>query len=98
MMGRFCVIDCRHGIAQTGNDLLNSREAEPLVVVQAEVAAPGIEQLDGGSASGDLGFEIRDGSLYDSVQEIAKNSWVVVEKALGRRETLSRPAFHHVAR
>src|SRR6267143_102042 len=98
MVGCLRVVNDRHGVAKTGNEFLNGGEREAVVVVKVKLAAPGIEQLDGGGAGSDLGFEIRNRCLPDAMKQIAEGLWLVVEEAFRRREAFFRFAFHHVTR
>ena len=50
------VVDDGSGAAEAGDDFLCGGECECFVVAQREFAAPGVEELDGGGAGGDLSF------------------------------------------
>ena len=41
---------------ERGDDFLYGGESEVFVVAEGEFAAPGVEELDGGGAGGDLSF------------------------------------------
>jgi len=80
-VGRLRVVNDRHGVAKTGNEFLDGGKREAVVIVKIKLPAPGIEQLDGGGAGGDLGFEIRNRCLSNAMKQIAEGLWLVIEEA-----------------
>src|SRR5229473_93956 len=90
------VVDDRNGATNRQDDLLHSGKREIFVVLRVQLAAPGIEQLDGRRARGDLGLQIGNRCLSDAMEQRAKGFWLVVQKALYGGETLFGLAFNHV--
>src|SRR5712692_2812056 len=92
------VVNERNTSAHSGNDFLDGWKREIPVVLQIQLAAPGVEQLDSGSPRGDLGVQVRNRCLSNAVEQFAEGLRLVVETALGRGKAFLRFAFHHVTR
>ena len=71
--------------------------AKLFVIAEGEFAAPGVEELDGGGACGDLGFQIGDGGLRDAMEEIAKSGGFAEQETFHGGEAFFGAAFDHVA-
>jgi hypothetical protein len=98
VVGGFRVVDDRNGAAEAGNDLLNGRENEFGVITEVELAAPGIEKLHGGDASGNLRLEVKNSGFGDALKKFAKNAGLFIEEILYGRKAFLGAAFDHVAR
>ena len=84
-------------LPQAGDDFLHGRQCEIFVVVEGEFAAPGVEELDGGGACGDLGFQVRNGGLRDAMEEVSKSGRLAEQETFYCGEAFFGAAFDHVA-
>src|SRR5208337_790582 len=90
------VVDDGRAGAQRGNDLTHYREDEVSVIVQVQFAGPGVKELNGGGASGDLSLEIGDGGLGDFRKQVAEDLRFAIEKFFDQGKAVFGAAFDHV--
>src|ERR1700676_5099976 len=97
MIGSLSVVNDRNFASDPGDHLLNGREREIFVVVQVELSAPSIKQLYGAGPRVDLRAQIRSCGLRDVAQKVLEGLWLMVKKALHRREAFLGFSFDHIA-
>ena len=72
------VVDDRNGATNRRHDLLHGGKREIFVVLRVQLAAPGIEQLDGRRARGDLGLQVGNCCPSDAMEQRAEGFRLVV--------------------
>lgn len=72
-------------------------KSEIFVIAEGKFAAPGVEELHGGCASGDLGFEIGDGGLRDAMEKRSEGGGLVEQEGFCAGKAFAGAAFDHVA-
>ena len=90
-------IDHRHTRDDAGDDLLDVRQDVSAIIVDAQAADPGIEQLDRLSAGGDLGVQVpRDGAGKPLHQRLP-GTGVAIHQRLGVQVIAAGSPFDRVA-
>jgi len=100
MVGSLGVVDDRRlrvrGV-QSRDDLLNRGQDEGFVFGEGELATPGVEELHGRSAGGDLGLQVGNRGLRDALEERTEGRRVGAKKGFYDGERIGAAAFDHVA-
>lgn len=97
VMGSFRVVDDRRRSGQRGNDFLRCGESELLVIAERKFTGPGIEELNGSSAGGDLRLQVGNCRQRNAVQEITKCGGLAEQEIFRGGEAFASTALDHVA-
>lgn len=97
MMGSFGVVDDWRGARESGNDFLRGGESEVLVIAERKLPGPGIEELNGSSAGGDLRLQVGNRRQRNAVQEIAECGGLAEQEIFRGGEAFAGATLDHIA-
>ncbi len=90
-------VDHRNTGSKTGDDLLHIGQHVLPIVVHAQAADPGIEQLHGLSTGGDLGIQVAGDGAGETLHQCLPGTRVAIHQRLGVQVVAAGSSFDRVA-